>query len=134
MTTGGEKLQDVARTTATSMPGVSHGRPFVEKLDVYKVREKVFLIVTDDPDEQIITVKVEPDYGQSLQKQYASIMPGRYLNKRHWISAGAGTGVTETLISDLVASSYDLVLDTMPRSRWPEGVEDHGFTDQSIKH
>jgi predicted DNA-binding protein (MmcQ/YjbR family) len=120
MTITGDMLQDVARSTATSMPGVTHGRPFVEKLDVYKVGQKVFLIITNDPDEQIITVKVEPEYGQSLQTQYPSIMPGRYLNKHHWISAGAGRGVTDTLIADLVANSYDLVLDTTPRSRWPE--------------
>jgi predicted DNA-binding protein (MmcQ/YjbR family) len=43
------QVQPFARKLAASMPGVSHGRPFVEKLDVYKVGDKVFLIVTDDP-------------------------------------------------------------------------------------
>lgn len=49
MPISGEKLQDRARDTALALPGVSHGRPFTEQLDVYKVAGKVFLIVTDDP-------------------------------------------------------------------------------------
>lgn len=53
MSFNGTKLQDTARHTALALPGVSHGRPFTEQLDVYKVAGKVFLIVTDDPDEPL---------------------------------------------------------------------------------
>ncbi|MFF3850358.1 hypothetical protein [Streptomyces sp. NPDC002328] len=38
-----------------------------------KVADKVFLIVTDDPDEQIITVKREPEHARALERGYASI-------------------------------------------------------------
>ena len=114
MRISGEALQTVARRVANALPGVSRGRPFVEKLDVYKVAGKVFLIVTDDPDEQIITVKAEPEWARSLQRAHPSIVAGRYLNKAHWVSAGAGPGVTAALVEDLVASSYELVLDSRP--------------------
>jgi hypothetical protein len=40
---------------------------------VYKVADKVFLIVTDDPEEQIITVKCEPEHARALERGYASI-------------------------------------------------------------
>jgi predicted DNA-binding protein (MmcQ/YjbR family) len=126
MTITGEQLQHIARSAANALPGVSHGRPFVDKLDVYKVAQKVFLIVTDDPDELIITVKTEPDFGRSLQRSYESIGQGRYLNKAHWISVGAGREITVELIEDLVAHSYELVLDSVPRSRRPRGVRNHG--------
>jgi predicted DNA-binding protein (MmcQ/YjbR family) len=105
----GEQLQSIARETARSLPEVSHGRPFVEKLDVYKVGAKVFLIVTDDPVEQIITVKADPGRGHLLREQYASVTAGRYLDKKHWVSVGAGEGVTEELVTELVRDSYDLV-------------------------
>jgi predicted DNA-binding protein (MmcQ/YjbR family) len=84
------RLQDTARKAALALPDVSHGRPFTPGLDVYKVADKVFLIVTDDPDEQIITVKCEPEHARALERGYASITPGRYLDKRHWISLGPG--------------------------------------------
>ncbi|MFF1821020.1 MmcQ/YjbR family DNA-binding protein [Kribbella sp. NPDC058245] len=108
--TAGERLQRAARDAAGALPGVSEGRPFVDSLDVYKVSNKVFLIVTDDPGNPIITVKCEPEYGAVLQRGYASITPGRYLDKRHWISVGPGEGVTERMVADAVQHSYDLVV------------------------
>ncbi|MBO4253057.1 MmcQ/YjbR family DNA-binding protein [Streptomyces griseorubiginosus] len=119
MSLSGEQLQDTARGTALALPGTGHGRPFTEQLDVYKVAGKVFLIVTDDPDELIVTLKAEPEHGRLLQGRYASITPGRYLDKRHWISVGAGRGITADLVAELVDHSYHLVLDTVPRNRRP---------------
>ena len=36
----GEQLQQTARSAARDLPGADHGRPFVDKLDVYKVAGK----------------------------------------------------------------------------------------------
>ncbi|MER6988877.1 MmcQ/YjbR family DNA-binding protein [Saccharopolyspora hirsuta] len=115
----GEQLQDTARETARALPGVSHGRPFTEQLDVYKVAGKVFLIITDDPDDLAVTVKAEPEYGRLLRSQHTSITPGRYLDKQHWISLAAGPDITQDLVAELVDDSYHLVLETVPRKRRP---------------
>ena len=115
MSLSGEQLQQVARDTARSLAGVSNGRPFTPHLDVWKVADKVFLIVTDDdPDAQIITVKVEPHHGEALRRDHETITAGRYLDKRHWISVGAGQGITKHLVEDLVHGSYELVADNLP--------------------
>ena len=109
MTLSGEQLQQTARDTAAALANVRRGRPFTPHLDVWKVRDKVFLIVTeDDPDLQIITVKVDPHHGDALRRDHDSITPGHYLDKRHWISVGSGAGVTKRLVEDLVLGSYDL--------------------------
>jgi predicted DNA-binding protein (MmcQ/YjbR family) len=120
MAFNGERLQDTARDTARALPGVSQGRPFTDTLDVYKVAGKVFLIVTDEEDNLIVTVKAEPEYGRLLQHQHPSITAGRYLNKQHWISVGAGRGITADLVADLVDDSYHLALDGVPRNRRPD--------------
>jgi predicted DNA-binding protein (MmcQ/YjbR family) len=102
-------MQHIARDTAATLEHVSTGRPFTPHLEVWKVREKVFLIVTeDDPDLQIITVKADPNFADALRRDHDSITPGRYLDKRHWISVSPGPGVTKRLIEDLVHGSYDL--------------------------
>ncbi|MFF8287103.1 MmcQ/YjbR family DNA-binding protein [Streptomyces albus] len=119
MTIAGKRLQEVARGTAGKLPGVGNGRPFTEKLDVYKVAGKVFLIVTDDPGEQIITLKAEPDYARFLQREHDGVMPGRYLDKRHWISVGAGRDISAGMVRDLVGHSYDLVLESVPHKHRP---------------
>ncbi|MFD9510070.1 MmcQ/YjbR family DNA-binding protein [Streptomyces mirabilis] len=120
MSAAGDRLQDTARQAALALPDVSHGYPFTPGLDVYKVAGKVFLIVTDivtdDPDEQIITVKCEPEHARTQVRGYASITPGRYLDKRHWISLGPGASITERLVADAVEDSYDLVAERLLRS------------------
>ncbi|MFE8989322.1 MmcQ/YjbR family DNA-binding protein [Streptomyces collinus] len=78
--------------------------------------------MTDDPGERIITVKAEPDQGRRLRDAYPSITSGRYLGKTHWISVGAGPGITTTLVEELVTDSYDLVLDSAPGNRRPTGT------------
>ncbi|WP_129787277.1 MmcQ/YjbR family DNA-binding protein [Promicromonospora panici] len=115
MSLSGEQLQQTARDTAGSLAGVSHGRPFTPHLDVWKVGDKVFLVVTDDdPDAQIITVKVDPDHGEALRHGHETITVGRYFDKRHWVSVGPGRGITKRLVEDLVHGSYELVADHLP--------------------
>lgn len=102
-------MQQTARETATALAHVSNSRPFTPHLEVWKVQGKVFLIVTeDDPDLQIITVKADPDRADALRRDHEAITIGRYLDKRHWISLGAGAGVTARLVRELVEDSYDL--------------------------
>ncbi|ALE06188.1 hypothetical protein AL755_13140 [Arthrobacter sp. ERGS1:01] len=109
MTLSGEQLQQQARDTAVSLENVTNGRPFTPHLEVWKVHEKVFLIVTDDdPNLQIITVKAEPHRGDALRRDFDTITTGRYFSKQHWISIGPGAGITTKLIGDLVCDSYDL--------------------------
>ena len=109
MTLSGKQLQQHARHSAMSLEHVSSGYPFTAHLEVFKVHQKVFLIVTeDDPDLQIITVKVDPHLGDALRRDVETITPGRYFSKRHWISIAAGSGITKQLIADMVHDSYDL--------------------------
>lgn len=115
----GDRLQDTARKVALALPDVSHSRPFTPQLDVHKVAGKVFLIVTDDPDEQIITVKSEPERARAHVHAHTSITSGRYLDKRHWITLGPGPGITKRLITDAVEDSYDLVAEQLPRRDRP---------------
>jgi hypothetical protein len=84
-----EKLQDRARDTALALPGVSHRRSCTEQLDACKVAGKVFLIVTDDPDERIVTLKAEPEYGRLPQHEHPSIalvgtLPDRPITLAPW--------------------------------------------------
>ena len=117
MTLSGEQVQQTARDTAAALEHVGRGRPFTPHLEVWKVHDKVFLIVTeDDPDLQIITVKVDPHHGDALRRDHVSITPGHYLDKHHWISVGAGPGVSERLVQDLVHGSYELAAGR-PRDR-----------------
>ena len=117
VTLSGEQLQQHARDTAVSLADVTAGHPFTPHLEVWKVHDKVFLIVTDDdPDRQIVTLKVDPHHGDALRRDFDTITIGQYLDKQHWISIGPGSGITKQLIEDLVHGSHDLA-DDRPRER-----------------
>jgi predicted DNA-binding protein (MmcQ/YjbR family) len=105
----GAQIHQSARDAAGTLGGVTTGRPFTPHLEVWKVRDKVFMIVTeDDPNLEIITVKADPHHADALRRDHESISAGHYLDKQHWISVGPGKGVTRQLIEDLVHGSYDL--------------------------
>ena len=82
------------------------------------------MIVTDDPNELIITVRAEPERRDPLFERFASVTAGRYLDKDRWISVGSGKGITRTVVSDAVNTSYRLVLKTVPRRERPEDGAD----------
>lgn len=112
----GARLQEIARDAAGALPGVSTGYPFTPHLLVFKVAGRVFLVLTEDPHEEIITVKAEPPHGAALTREHEGIQPGRYLDKRHWVSIGASATLTPSLVDDLVRNSYDLVVARLPAS------------------
>ena len=116
MTLSGPGLQELARDTARSLAEVTEGYPFTEALLVFKVAGHVFLVVTEDPQAQIITVKADPAHAEALARTHPSIRPGRYFDKRHWVSVGAGRGVTRSLVVALIEDSYDLVVAGLSRT------------------
>ena len=123
MTLGSRKLQDFAQQTARSLPEVTEGYPFTSKLLVFKVSGKVFLIVTEDPAEPVITLKINPHHGDALNRDHKSITPGKYLDKYHWITIAAGEGISQDLVGDLLIASYDLVVEGLPRGKRPARLQ-----------
>lgn len=116
MSVTGPQLQELARNTAHTLPGATEGYPFTEHLQVFKVAGRVFLVVTQDPAEQIITVKADPAHAVALIDEYETVEQGRYFDKRHWVSVGAGTSMTASAIEYLVLNSYELVTENLPAS------------------
>lgn len=108
------QLQPLAREVAESLSGVSHSRPFVESLNVYKVGSRVFMIFTDNLDERITTLKADQDQASALRDHFQTVNFGCYFDKGHWVSVGAGRGITRNLITQLVRFSYQLVIEAMP--------------------
>lgn len=135
MNLSGHDIQNKARQVASDLSATSSGYPFTEHLQVWKVAGKVFLIVTEeDPDLEIITVKVEPHHGDTLRREHRSISRGHYLDKDHWISIGTGADVTRGLVEDLVQDSYDLAQEQLPLKDRPPQHKDRPpqHNDRSI--
>lgn len=98
---------------------------------MYKVKRKVFIILTEIATGPIVVVKAEPEDAAALRLQYPEITPGYHMNKRHWISLATGTSNHPGLIQELITDSYRLVVAGLPRALRPIDLDTFGTTPQT---
>jgi predicted DNA-binding protein (MmcQ/YjbR family) len=115
----GEELQEHARARVQELPGADLEHPFGPGWEVFKVREKVFLLMTDVTGEPIVILKTDPEDSKALQEQHDDITPGYHMNKKHWITLHPSDDLQTQLIADLVTDSYLLVVENLPYAKRP---------------
>ena len=115
----GEKLQELARARVEELPGADLEHPFGPGWEVFKVRDKVFMLMTDVACEPIVILKTDPEDSKALQQQHDDITPGYHMNKKHWITLHPAGNLQEQLIDELVTDSYLLVVKNLPRAKRP---------------
>ena len=103
------ELQKLADHVAVNLPGADLEHRLDPNWDLYKVRGKVFMLITDLPGRPVVVLKADPDNAVALREQYADITPGYHMNKKHWITVEGGGSVDEKLVKQLVTDSYQLV-------------------------
>ena len=91
-------------------PDVEESFPFGPDVLVLKVKGKVFLLIPLDRDPLQFNVKCNPEKAIELREEYASIIPGYHMNKKHWNTIILDGTVPSKLIYELIDHSYELVL------------------------
>lgn len=122
----GDMLQQYARNRVEELPGAGLEHPFGPDWEVFKVRGKVFMLVTDITGEPIVIVKADPEDGKALREQHEDITPGYHMNKQHWITLHSGGHLQKRLVDDLVTESYLLVVENLPHAKRPVDPETFG--------
>ena len=121
----GSTLQKTAADRAEELPGARQEHPFGPDWEVFKVRGKVFMLMTEVPGRPVLILKADPGEAHALRGQYSRITPGYHMNKRHWITVEGGEGVDEKLVEELVTDSYRLVVAHLPKPEQP--VDPHTY-------
>ena len=101
-----EELRDYALT----LSNVTEGFPFGEDTLVFKVNGKVFLLTSLTSSPLSFNVKCDPDYAEELREQYACILPGYHMNKKHWNTILVDGTLTMKQLKEFIEDSYLLVL------------------------
>ena len=114
--TDGTQLHKLAWHAALALAGAVQSNPFGPDYEVFKVSGKVFMMTTEVRGTPIVTLKCGPEEGLALREEIATVTAGYHMNKRHWISVGAGPKVTERLLEELVENAYLLVVDKLTRA------------------
>ncbi|NLK71131.1 MAG: MmcQ/YjbR family DNA-binding protein [Clostridiales bacterium] len=82
----------------------------------YMLNGKMFAMQGGDKyGKQIITLKLEPLFGELLRKQYKDIIPGYYMNKVHWNSVYLAGEVPDDVLRDMIDESYLLVFKSLSK-------------------
>lgn len=72
---------------------------------------------SDKTGRAIITLKLPPEEGEFLRRQYADIIPGYYMNKQHWNSVYLDGNVPEDVLRGMVDKSYELLLASLTKQQ-----------------
>ena len=91
-------------------PSVTEGFPFGDSVIVFKVKEKVFLLVPLDTDSLQFNVKCDPEKAIQLREEYPdTVLPGYHMNKKHWNTVVVNGVLSNKQILEMVDESYQLV-------------------------
>lgn len=121
----GPTLQKTAAGCAEELPGAQLEHPFGPDWEVFKVRGKVFMLMTEVPGRPVVILKADPGEALALREYNSHITPGYHMNKKHWITLEGGEGVGKGLVRELVTDSYLLVVAHLPKAEQP--VDPHTY-------
>jgi predicted DNA-binding protein (MmcQ/YjbR family) len=97
------------RNYALQKEDVTEGFPFGGDTLVFKVKEKLFLLMGLDSNPLQFNVKCDPEKAIELREEYPdAILPGYHMNKKHWNSIVVEK-LKSSLIKEMIDDSYNLV-------------------------
>ncbi len=99
--------------------GVTEGFPFDKETLVFKVLDKIFLLMSLEKQPLFINVKTDPSWSEELREQYYQITGAYHMNKTHWNSVLL-EGLKKELVLELIDHSYDLVVKSLPKKKREE--------------
>lgn len=108
------------RDACARLPGSTETFPFGLDTLVFKVGGKMYALLGLDSEPLTLSLKCDPVRAEALREQYAHIVPGFHLNKRHWntltLGAELSNGLPAALVAELLAHSYALVVASLTRA------------------
>ncbi|MGW7279938.1 MmcQ/YjbR family DNA-binding protein [Streptomyces sp. NPDC054844] len=112
-------LHKAAADRAQELPQAELEHPFGDDWEVFKVRGKVFMLMTEVPGRPVVILKSDPGEALALREHNSHISAGYHMNKKHWITLEDGEGIDKKLVRELVTESYRLVVAHLPKAEQP---------------
>ena len=101
---------DELRNYALNLPEVEETLPFGPDNLVYKIKNKMFLLLPLDASPISFNVKCNPDDAVELREQYPdSVLPGYHMNKKHWNTIIVDGNLSSQQLQQFILNSYHLV-------------------------
>ena len=104
---------EIFRDYCISLPGTTEHLPFDNDTLVFKVGGKLFALCSLQSFVSI-NLKCDPELAIELREQYADVIPGYHMNKKHWNTVSCDGSISDKLILEWTNDSYNLVLNSLP--------------------
>ncbi|RJG39183.1 MmcQ/YjbR family DNA-binding protein [Motilimonas pumila] len=100
--------------------------PFGPEAKVYKVKGKLFAIVSVRQQQLQVNLKCDPQQALMLRDIFTAVLPGYHMNKKHWNTVLMDNTLARGEIERMIEHSYGLVVKSLPKSTRSALVAKHG--------
>lgn len=97
------------RDYCLSKPNATEGLPFGPTVLVFKVNNKIFLLLPLDEHPINFNVKCDPEMAVELREQYPAVKPGYHMNKKHWNTITIDGSLSTQQLQGFIDHSYALI-------------------------
>ena len=105
-------MREDVRSLCAALKGATSDYPFGPEAQTFRVGGKIFALLSET--EHGVSLKCDPALAEILRQNFADVIPGYHLNKRHWNTVALGASVPDNQIEEMVRHSYELVLASLP--------------------
>src|SRR5512145_2771038 len=95
---------DAIREYCLSLKAVTEGFPFGEDALVFKVKGKMFALLSLQ--DRWLNLKCDPEIAIQLREKYESVTPGYHMSKVHWNTIDLNGSVPERTLKEWITDSY----------------------------
>ena len=103
------------RDYCLSLKNTTESFPFDDVSLVFKVENKMYMLMSLDAAESNIAVKCDPEQAEILRDHYSAVEPAYHFNKKHWNNIYLDRDMTEDEIRQWIDHSYAEVIRKLPK-------------------
>jgi predicted DNA-binding protein (MmcQ/YjbR family) len=107
------------REYALKKKGVTESQPFGDDVIVYKVINKIFMMMNFETPFQI-SLKCDPELAIELRERHYAIRPAYHMNNKHWNMIDVDGSVNLKDILKMIDHSYNLVVNKFSKKEKEE--------------
>jgi predicted DNA-binding protein (MmcQ/YjbR family) len=105
------------REYALKKKDVTEEFPFDFVTLVFKVKGKIFILLSLDDNPVELNLKCDPELALDFRERFESVRPGYHMNKKHWNTVVLDGSIPTKEILNMIDHSYDLVVQGLPKGK-----------------
>ena len=102
------------RDFCLGLKNVTEDTPFGPDTLVFRVENKIFLMIGLDAEEPNIAVKCNPDEAVILREHYRAVVPAYHMNKKYWNDIYLERDMSDNEMKYWIEHSYHEVVRKLP--------------------